>query len=34
MPVLLGPGDFGRWLDPAAAPADLLALLRPAPTTP
>jgi putative SOS response-associated peptidase YedK len=31
MPVLLDSGHFGRWLDPAAAPADLLALLRPAP---
>jgi putative SOS response-associated peptidase YedK len=29
MPVLLG--DFGRWLDPSAAPSDLLVLLRPAP---
>jgi putative SOS response-associated peptidase YedK len=31
MPVLLGLGDFGRWLDPSAPPADLLSLLRPAP---
>jgi putative SOS response-associated peptidase YedK len=31
MPVLLGLGDFGRWLDLSAAPAELLALLRPVP---
>jgi putative SOS response-associated peptidase YedK len=31
MPVLLGQGDFGRWLDPSTALADLLSLLRPAP---
>ena len=31
MPVLLGIDDFERWLDPSAAPADLLSLLRPAP---
>jgi putative SOS response-associated peptidase YedK len=31
MPVLLGHGDFGRWLAPGAAPSALLGLLRPAP---
>jgi putative SOS response-associated peptidase YedK len=30
MPVILAPADRAAWLDPAAAPADLLALLRPA----
>jgi putative SOS response-associated peptidase YedK len=31
MPVILAPEDYGRWLDPDAAEADLLALLKPAP---
>jgi putative SOS response-associated peptidase YedK len=31
MPVLLGEGDFGRWLDQATAAPELLSLLRPAP---
>jgi putative SOS response-associated peptidase YedK len=30
MPVILAPADYARWLDPAADPAGLLALLRPA----
>jgi putative SOS response-associated peptidase YedK len=29
MPVLLGPGDFGEWLDPEGKAAGLKALLRP-----
>jgi len=29
MPVVLPPGVFGLWLDPEAAPEDLLPLLRP-----
>jgi putative SOS response-associated peptidase YedK len=31
MPVILGPDEFARWLDPAAPAEDLLALLRPCP---
>jgi putative SOS response-associated peptidase YedK len=31
MPVILAPSDHGRWLDPAAEPPALLALLKPAP---
>jgi putative SOS response-associated peptidase YedK len=31
MPVILAPADYGIWLDPEAAEADLLALLKPAP---
>lgn len=31
MPVLLAPEDYGRWLDPAARPEELQALLRPCP---
>lgn len=31
MPVVLDPADWAAWLDPATAPRDLLALLRPAP---
>ena len=31
MPVVLGPGDFGRWLAPDTLRGDLEALLRPAP---
>jgi putative SOS response-associated peptidase YedK len=31
MPVILDPADFGRWLDPRTAAADLRALLRPLP---
>jgi putative SOS response-associated peptidase YedK len=29
MPVILGPGDRERWIDPATAPSELQALLRP-----
>lgn len=29
MPVMLLPDDYDRWLDPAAKPRDLIALLRP-----
>lgn len=29
MPVILAPGDYARWLDPAADPEQLLSLLRP-----
>jgi putative SOS response-associated peptidase YedK len=29
MPVILGPGDFGAWLDPVAKAGELKALLRP-----
>lgn len=32
MPVILDPADFAAWLDPAARPADLQALLRPFPS--
>jgi putative SOS response-associated peptidase YedK len=32
MPVVLQPSDWTPWLDPATAPADLRALLRPAAT--
>ena len=31
MPVILAPAVRAAWLDPASAPADLVALLRPAP---
>jgi putative SOS response-associated peptidase YedK len=31
MPVLLHPGDYGRWLDPDAATDELQGLLRPYP---
>ncbi len=31
MPVILDPADHARWLDPAAAARDLLALLKPYP---
>jgi putative SOS response-associated peptidase YedK len=31
MPVLLAPGDYAAWLDPAGAPERLRALLRPCP---
>jgi putative SOS response-associated peptidase YedK len=31
MPVILGPAERTAWLDPAARPAELLRLLRPAP---
>ena len=31
MPVIVAPGDFGLWLDPASAPAALEGLLRPYP---
>ena len=32
MPVMLRPGDYGLWLDPAAKPADLKDLLAPYPS--
>jgi len=31
MSVMLGPGEYGRWLDPEARLADLAGLLRPFP---
>jgi putative SOS response-associated peptidase YedK len=32
MPVLIDPGDFGRWLDPGSQPDTLRRLLRPYPS--
>lgn len=32
MPAILGPSEWGTWLDPATPMADLQALLRPAPS--
>ncbi len=29
MPVILSPADYGRWLDPASPPVELLSLLTP-----
>ncbi len=31
MPVILAPADFGAWLGPRTAPAELHSLLRPYP---